>query len=112
LPFEGTVCVIYVPNKRLIGLSKPARIVAYYSHFLMIQERFTHQILEAVQKAINPLAIYVIARGRHLCSAMRGIQSWEHEFITEEMRFKNNEAKKLWEDRLRHSEHLCKEMSQ
>jgi len=109
LPFEGSACVMYVPNEKLIGLSKPARIVAYYSHFLMIQERFTRQIIEAIVKNVKPKAAYVVTRGRHLCSAMRGVESREHEFIIEEMRFANVIAKDKWEPRLYRAEQLCKE---
>lgn len=112
LPFEGSVCILYVPDEKLIGLSKPARLVDYYSHFLMIQERFTRQLVEAMKTNIEPLAIYVVVRGRHLCSAMRGVGSREHEFITEEMWFKNDACKDMWEGRLRNSEHLCKEVRQ
>jgi len=108
LPFEGSVCVMYVPGKRLIGLSKPARLVAYYSHLMMIQERFTHQLLEAIITGVKPQAAYVVARGRHLCSAMRGVESREHEFITEEMKFADARAKILWESRLYRAELLCK----
>jgi len=109
LPFEGEVCVMYVPNEKLIGLSKPARLVSYYSHFLMIQERFTHQVLEAIKKAADPVAIYVISRGRHLCSAMRGVESREHEYVVEDMWFNNVASKETWEQRLRNSEKLSHE---
>ena len=110
LPFEGSVCIMYVPNDKLIGLSKPARIVDYYSHFLMIQERFTSQILKAVDKAIKPYGVYVISRGRHLCSAMRGIKSREHEFIVEEQRFMNEKSKLTWMPRLYKAEDRCGEV--
>lgn len=109
LPFEGKVCVLYVPDKYIIGVSKPARIVDYFSHKLMIQERFTKEILEAIKSVIYPLGIYVIARGRHLCSSMRGIKSREHLFVTEQMWFKSIELQKIWERRLQRAEEICGE---
>ena len=74
LPFFGHCTVKYVPNKKILGLSKIYRIIDFYSKRLQIQERLTHQIGETIQKVTDAKAVYVEMVGEHMCVAMRGIQ--------------------------------------
>ena len=75
LPFFGKVHVAYIPNKKVIGLSKIARVVNMFSLRLQIQERLTQQIAETIQDAIDPAGVGVVVEARHLCMMMRGVQS-------------------------------------
>ena len=87
LPFEGSVTVAYIPRGYIVGLSKPARCVEYFSHKLMIQERFAKQLADYLFKKIEPEALGVRVKARHLCSAMRGVESREHYIETTKFRF-------------------------
>ena len=74
IPFFGRCHVGYLPNKRIIGLSKIPRIVDVFSQRLQIQERLTSQIAETLMDILNPIGVGVIMEGRHLCMQMRGVQ--------------------------------------
>ncbi len=74
IPFIGKAHVAYIPNGKIMGLSKVARVVEVYSRRLQIQERLTMQIKDAIQDALNPLGVAVVIEAKHLCMAMRGIQ--------------------------------------
>lgn len=75
LPFFGTVNIGYIPNKRIFGLSKFPRIVKYFSKSLQIQEKFTQEIANFVQKNLDCKGVIVNVNARHLCMEMRGIES-------------------------------------
>jgi GTP cyclohydrolase IA len=74
LPFFGKCHVAYLPNKKVVGLSKIARLVNMYARRLQIQERLTSEIAQALEERLSPQGVGVIIEARHLCMAMRGVE--------------------------------------
>ena len=85
LPFFGKVHVAYIPNGKVIGLSKIARLVEVYARRLQVQERMTRQIADAIQGAIAPQGVGVVIEARHLCMMMRGIEKQNSSTVTSAM---------------------------
>ena len=85
LPFFGKCHVAYLPNKRVIGLSKVARLVNMFARRLQIQERLTSQVAEAIQEKISPEGVGVIIEARHLCMQMRGVEKQHGQAVTSAM---------------------------
>lgn len=74
LPFFGRAHVAYIPNGKIVGLSKIARVVDIFARRMQVQERLTHQILEALQNTLDPIGVAVVIEASHLCMMMRGVQ--------------------------------------
>ena len=74
LPFFGKAHVAYIPNGKITGLSKVARVVDVFARRLQVQERMTTQIKECIQNTLNPLGVMVVIEAQHLCMQMRGVQ--------------------------------------
>jgi GTP cyclohydrolase I len=85
LPFFGKCHVAYIPDKKVVGLSKIPRLVNMFSRRLQIQERLTAQIAQAIQNCIKPLGVGVVIEARHLCMVMRGVEKQRSEAVTSAM---------------------------
>ena len=85
LPFFGKCHVAYLPNKKVIGLSKVARLVNMFARRLQIQERLTSQIAQAIEERISPEGVGVIVEARHLCMQMRGVEKQHGQAVTSSM---------------------------
>jgi GTP cyclohydrolase IA len=82
LPFFGKAHVAYLPNGRILGLSKLARLVDVYARRLQVQERLTTQVAEAVDEVLQPHGVAVVIEAAHLCMMMRGIQKQNSQTLT------------------------------
>src|SRR6188474_1236710 len=85
LPFFGKCHVAYIPNGRVIGLSKIPRLVDIFARRLQLQERLTNQIAHTILEKIQPLGVAVVVEGTHLCMAMRGVEKQNSYTITSAM---------------------------
>ena len=82
LPFFGRAHVAYLPRKKIVGLSKLARVVDVFARRLQVQERLTTQIANAIQDALNPLGVGVLIEAQHLCMMMRGVTKQNSSTVT------------------------------
>src|SRR5712691_815762 len=85
LPFYGKCHIAYIPNDRVVGLSKIPRLVEVFSHRLQVQERLTVQIAEVLQEKLNPQGVAVVIEARHLCMLMRGVETPNAVAVTSSM---------------------------
>ena len=85
LPFFGKAHVAYLPSKKVIGLSKVARLVNMFARRLQIQERMTSQIAKSIEEKIAPQGVGVIIEARHLCMQMRGVEKQHGQAVTSAM---------------------------
>ncbi len=85
LPFFGKVHVAYIPNGKVIGLSKIPRLVDVFARRLQVQERLTTQIAETIQRVIQPQGVGVVVEARHLCMMMRGVEKQHSAAVTSSM---------------------------
>ncbi|MBN2392240.1 MAG: GTP cyclohydrolase I FolE [Anaerolineae bacterium] len=94
LPFMGKVHVAYIPNGKVIGLSKIPRIVEMFARRLQVQERMTKQIAEFLDETLHPQGVAVVAEGLHMCAAMRGVKKANARMSTSAMlgNFKTSQA--------------------
>lgn len=74
LPFFGRVHVAYIPDGTIVGLSKIPRVVDILSHRLQVQERFTRELCQCIQDALNPRGVMVVVEAQHMCMQMRGVE--------------------------------------
>ena len=86
LPFVGKCHVAYIPNGKIVGVSKLARIVDMFARRLQVQERMTNQIADAIEDALQPLGVGVVAEGSHYCMIMRGVEKQHSKMLTSAMR--------------------------
>jgi len=94
LPFLGRAHVAYIPDGKVIGLSKIPRIVEMFARRLQVQERMTKQIAEFLQETLQPRGVAVVVEGQHMCAAMRGVKKANARMVTSSMlgNFKDNQA--------------------
>ena len=85
LPFSGIAAVGYIPDKKVVGLSKLARVVDHFSRRFQVQERLTKEIAGYLHEQLEPLAIGVVMSAEHLCMSMRGIERPGHFTVTSSM---------------------------
>lgn len=85
LPFFGKCHVAYLPDKKVIGLSKIPRLVEIFSRRLQVQERLTNQIADTIARKISPLGVGVVIEARHMCMIMRGVEKQNSRAITSAM---------------------------
>ena len=85
LPFSVSAAVGYLPDNKVIGVSKLSRLVCAYSHRLQLQERITEQVAQAIMRYLEPKGVAVVITGEHLCMRMRGVKDQESQVITSVM---------------------------
>lgn len=85
LPFFGKCHIAYLPNKKVVGLSKIPRIVELFSRRLQLQERMTCQVAEAISEKVEPFGVGVVIEAQHLCMMMRGVEKQNAQMVTSAM---------------------------
>lgn len=95
IPFFGKVHIAYIPGKRVVGLSKLARLVEVFARRLQVQERLTQQIADSMNKVLKPKGVMVVIEAKHLCMCARGIQKQNSSMVTSAIHglFKNKPAR-------------------
>ncbi len=86
LPFFGRAAVGYLPDGKIIGLSKVARIVDLYARRLQVQERLANQVADGLMEVLSPHGVGVVLEGSHFCMMMRGVQKQNSSMVTSAMR--------------------------
>jgi GTP cyclohydrolase I len=86
LPFIGKAHVAYLPNKRVVGISKLARLVDCFARRMQIQERLTEEVANSIDKVLSPQGVIVVVEAQHLCMRMRGVQKQNSIMVTSAVR--------------------------
>lgn len=86
LPFVGMAHVAYIPNGRVVGLSKLARVVEIYARRLQLQEQLTDQVADALMKYLKPKGVMVVVEAKHMCMSCRGVQKQQSSMVTSAVR--------------------------
>jgi GTP cyclohydrolase I len=86
LPFFGEAAIGYIPGKKIVGLSKFARVLDHFAHRFTVQENLTHYVAEYMEKRLKPVGLGVVIRAEHMCMSMRGVERPNHTTITSDMR--------------------------
>ncbi|HHE73325.1 MAG TPA: GTP cyclohydrolase I FolE [Chloroflexi bacterium] len=92
LPFFGHAAVAYLPDEKLVGVSKLARVVDAFARRLQVQERLTDQVANAIEEAVQPLGVGVVVKAVHLCMTSRGVEQDHTEMVTSALRGKFHEV--------------------
>jgi GTP cyclohydrolase I len=95
LPFIGSCSITYIPDKKILGLSKLKRIANIYARRLQVQERLTDQIADAIEKSVQPKGVLVVVRSTHMCMKMRGVTESDSETTTVASRGQFNKDENL-----------------
>lgn len=85
-PFMGSAHIAYIPNQRVVGLSKLARVVDAFSRRLQVQERLTMQIADAIEKHLEPIGVGVVIEAKHMCMCSRGVRHTRTDTVTSALR--------------------------
>jgi GTP cyclohydrolase I len=102
LPFTGRAHVAYIPNGKVLGLSKIPRIVDMYSRRLQVQERMTTQIADFLEETLNPLGVAVVVEASHMCATLRGVKKANTRMVTSSMRGEFKEDRELRREFMEH----------
>lgn len=86
LPFMGTISIGYIPDKKIVGVSKLARLVEIYTRRLQVQEKLVAEIADSIMENLKPQGVMVVCKAKHLCISARGIQKHHAEMITSALR--------------------------
>ena len=105
LPFVGHAHVAYIPNGKIVGLSKIPRIVDMFSRRLQVQERLTHQIAEFLDEILQPRGVAVVMAGQHMCSIIRGVKKHDSNLTTSAMIGEFKQSRQLRNEFLLHLQH-------
>ncbi len=103
LPFFGRVDIAYIPNGKVLGLSKIPRVVEMFSRRLQLQERMTQEIANFLDELLHPQGVAVVVSGQHLCSMMRGVRKVNARMVTQSMlgKFEEKEVRDQFFERIR-----------
>jgi GTP cyclohydrolase IA len=100
LPFWGKASIVYLPSKKILGLSKLARILDVFAKRLQVQERLTKEVAEAIFNLIQPKAVGIVIEAQHMCMMMRGVakqsSATRTEFLCGEENLSDSEKQRLW----------------
>jgi len=101
LPFFGQAHIAYIPNGKVVGLSKMARVVEVFARRLQVQERLTDQVADALVEVLDPLGVGVVVEAAHFCMMMRGVEKQNSRTITSALRGSFKEDRSTREEFLR-----------